>query len=103
MQKPHPFLAALGNLIRNFYFVSTLLFLVWILLLDNNNVFKHFTLNNKIEDLNQQRAYYEQQVDQLSKEIRTLDSNPEQLEKLVRERFLYKKKNEDIYVLEYED
>ncbi len=51
------------------------------------------------EDLEAEKAYYQQKIDNDKRRIQELSSNKNSLEKFAREQFMMKRKNEDIFML----
>ncbi|MDN3686880.1 FtsB family cell division protein [Cyclobacterium jeungdonense] len=84
---------------KNFYFVFTVLFIVWMVLIDSNDIISHFKLRSKLSDLEDQKAYYQERKEKIQAEREELLSNYELLEKFARERYLMKRKTEDLYVI----
>jgi len=76
-----------------------LLFAVWILFLDDFNISRQVMLENKIEELEQQKTFYQQEIQSDSMLIRTLNSNMDSLEKHAREKYKMKKDHEDIFLV----
>ncbi len=76
-----------------------LLFAVWILFLDDFNISRQVMLKNKIEELEQQKTFYQQEIQSDSMLIRTLNSNMDSLEKHAREKYKMKKDHEDIFLV----
>lgn len=84
---------------KNFYFVFTVLFIVWMVLIDSNDIISHIKLRSKLGDLKDQKAYYQERKEKIQAEREELLSNYELLEKFARERYLMKRKTEDLYVI----
>jgi len=84
---------------KNFYFIVTVLFVGWMLFIDTNDIFSQFTLQSKLRDLERQKEFYEVRKEKIKAEREELLSNYELLEKFARERYLMKRKTEDLYVI----
>ncbi len=84
---------------KNFYFLSSLFFLIWLAFVDNNDLFMQAGLAHKNRDLQQAKVFYEEKILELKNDKAALESNPELLERLAREKYLMKKANEDLYVV----
>ncbi|HBH22376.1 MAG TPA: septum formation initiator [Cytophagales bacterium] len=87
---------------RNFYFITGCSFLVWMLFLDSNNLIAQFKLRNKLSDLNEEKEFYQQKIEEVKEDREQLLTDEEMLEKFAREKYLMKKKSEDLYVIEVE-
>lgn len=84
---------------RNFYLISLAFFMFWMAFIDSNNFIHHVTLNQKLSAMENQKEFYVERKKKIEKERRELMSNPELLEKFAREKYLMKKKTEDVYVV----
>jgi cell division protein FtsB len=84
---------------RNFYVLASLFFLFWMIFIDSNNLVNHFKLSQKLNQLEDQKEFYEEKKEKIKAEREELMSNPELLEKFARERYLMKKSTEDLYVI----
>ncbi|MBD3630151.1 MULTISPECIES: septum formation initiator family protein [unclassified Cyclobacterium] len=84
---------------KNFYFVFTVLFIIWMVFIDSNDIISHFKLRSKLNDLENQKEFYQERKEKIQAEREELLSNYELLEKFARERYLMKRKTEDLYVI----
>lgn len=84
---------------KNFYFVFTALFVLWMIFIDSNDIVSQFKLSSKVRELENQKEYLLERKDKIKKDREELMSNYELLEKFARERYLMKKKTEDLYVI----
>jgi len=84
---------------KNFYFVFTLLFIFWMLFIDSNDVVSQFRLGSKLSELMKQKEFYQDKKEVIKADREELMSNNDLLEKFARERYLMKRKTEDLYVI----
>lgn len=82
---------------RRLIMLFILLFAIWMLFLDDFNIFRQMTLSNKIQTMEEQKQYYQNEIKNDSAMIKTLRTNLDSLEKYAREKFLMKKEHEDIF------
>jgi cell division protein FtsB len=87
------------SLFKNKFFLVTLAFLVWMIFFDKNDLFSQYEYRHQVTKLKQERDFYKAETDQVTKELNELSSNPQQLEKFAREKYLMKKDNEDVYLV----
>ncbi|WP_413999016.1 FtsB family cell division protein [Flavobacterium sp. W1B] len=87
--------------LSNKYIWVLLFFITWMLFLDNYSYFDHRILDNQINELEDNKEYYQQEIKKDEEQIKQL-KNPEQIEKYAREKYYMKKDNEDIYLIEFE-
>ncbi len=85
----------------NRYVLIIVLFLVWMLFFDENSFLNHHELNKEIDKLENSTDYYDKNIQKDKKEIEILN-NPDSLERFAREEYRMKKKNEDIYIIEFD-
>jgi cell division protein FtsB len=90
----------LPPIFRNFYFIATLLFVVWLLIADRNDLFSQLKLYSKVKTLKVEKEQYEAKIEELKSNRRALLEDDEALEKLAREKYFMKKPGEDIFVIE---
>lgn len=60
-------------------------------------------MNNELNNLENEREYYEQKITEVKAEQDALLKDKEKLEKFAREHYLMKKPTEDIYILVEEE
>lgn len=87
--------------LSNKYVWVLLFFCVWMLFLDNYSYFDHRILNKEIEELEDNKKYYQEEIRKDQENIKLL-KNPTQIEKYAREKYFMKKDSEDIYIIEFE-
>ena len=87
--------------LSNKYVWVLLFFCVWMLFLDNYSYFDHRILNQEIDELEDNKEYYQEEIRRDQQSIKLL-KNPDQVEKYAREKYYMKKDSEDIYIIEFE-
>ncbi len=87
--------------LSNKYIWSLLFFAAWMIFLDNYSYFDHRVLDNQIEELEDNKTYYQEEIKKDKTQIKQL-KNPQQVEKYAREKYYMKKDSEDIYLIEFE-
>ncbi len=90
------------SILGNIYVLVLTVFLIWMLFFDTNSLLIHWELRNEIKKLERQQEFLKEEISKDKKIIEKL-SDPEELEKFAREQYYLKKKNEEIYLIEYED
>lgn len=89
----------LPGIFRNFYFVAFAVFFLWMLLLDSNNLVARYKLSSKLNALEDEKAYYEEKIEEVRQDRSELFGDRESIEKFAREKYLMKKESEDIYII----
>ena len=89
------------KLIKSTYGVIIILFIIWMIFFDSNSFIIHNELNNDINELNDQKSYYEKEIAKDNIELPMIQSDSG-LEKYAREKLYMKKDNEEIFLIEYD-
>lgn len=84
---------------KNFYFLVTLFFLIWMLFFDSNDVITQMKLSSKQAELEQTKIFYENKIVEVKNDREALLNDEELLEKLAREKYLMKKESEDLFIV----
>ena len=88
---------------KNFYFIFSCCFLVWMLFIDTNDIITQFQLKQQLENLEDEKAYYLEKIEEVKKDRQELLSNDALLEKFAREKYYMKKESEDLFVIVEEE
>ena len=94
------FLEYVKPVLGNKYALVLILFGVWMVFFEENNLLSRFNYDRKIRKLNNEISYYEKEIEQSNRKISELQRNNETLEKFAREQYLMKKSDEDIFIIE---
>ena len=84
---------------RSFFFLFTVGFALWMLFIDANDIRSQFRLGQKLRELETEKEFYEQEIEQVNRDREELLTDDELLEKFARENYLMKKPEEDVYVI----
>ncbi len=87
------------NVLKNKYFITFVIFLIWMLIFDQNNFIDRYKYKKEIGQLTEDKAYYLHQIEEDSRRLHELKTNNENLEKFAREQYLMKRKNEDVFIV----
>jgi cell division protein DivIC len=98
MQLPS-FVSPVLRVVRSFYFLTGVGFLVWMLVFDANDLGKQFDIYQKWKDLRNEKQYYLDNIEVVKRDRAELMSSPALLEKFAREKYLMKRPGEDVFVL----
>ncbi len=77
-------------------------FIVWILFFDANDLVNQYFSLRKMQELEDEKAFYIEKTEEVIKEREEVLSKPHLLEKFAREKYLMKKKTEEVYIIEEE-
>ncbi|HEX8462181.1 MAG TPA: septum formation initiator family protein [Segetibacter sp.] len=96
MNKFPAFLKLAGNK----YVLSTVIFIVWILFFDRNDLFTQWDRKQELTKLETSAAFYEKEIITTKKDLTELTNNPATLEKFAREKYYLKRPNEEIFLVD---
>ena len=89
--------------LRNKYLIAVLVFLVWLLIFDRNSLIERMKYIRTMHDLENEKQYYLERIDEDSQRLNELKTDRDNLEKFAREQYFMKKENEDVFVIVTED
>ena len=85
----------------NRYVLILITFCIWMLFFDENSYLVHKEFNKEIDELEVAIDFYKKKIEDDKKTIKNLQDSLA-LERFAREQYLMKKKNEDIYIIEFD-
>ncbi len=83
---------------KNFYFVASSIFLIWMLFFDTNDLITQYRWQKKYQRLLKEKAYYLELQNTLKQSIKDFNDR-ENFEKFAREKHLLQKPNEDVFLI----
>ncbi|MBN1599921.1 MAG: septum formation inhibitor [Bacteroidales bacterium] len=87
------------KLLRNKFFLASVLFIIWVGVIDENNLLERYRNIRQLKQLNDDKEFYIKKIHEDSERLKELKTNNENLEKFAREQYLMKKANEDIFII----
>ena len=84
---------------RNKYVLATFAFLLWLAFFDKNDFYSQYLYRQKLKGLQQDKAYFLEEIQKNRADLQELQGNPRSLERFAREKYLMKKDNEDVFVV----
>jgi len=87
------------QVVKHRFIITFGAFVLWMLFFDQNNMMEQYKLRSQLNDLQDEKEYYEKEMQKAQQEYDELFTNQESLEKFAREKYLMKKDNEDIFVI----
>lgn len=87
------------RVLLNKYFIATLIFLISIAFLDQNNAIVWVRTRIKLQSQRSQIEYYRREIQNTTDRMEQLSSQKDSLEKFAREEYLFHESDEDIYII----
>lgn len=69
------------------------------LFIDSNDLISQYKLRSKLSELEKEKKYYNEMIDEVKVEREALFQREELLEKFAREKYFMKRKTEDVFVI----
>jgi hypothetical protein len=85
--------------LTNKYLVAFMVFSVWMIFIDDNNLFFLRKNVNRLKEYRVEKAHFQEKIRKDSLQLQEMKANAKNLEKFAREEFLMKKKDEDIFLI----
>lgn len=86
--------------LRNKYILTGTGFIVWITFFDHNDLLTQIERRGELKELQQSKTFYQKQIAENQKFSNDLQFNASAIEKYAREKYLMKKDNEDLFLVE---
>ncbi|MGA1978495.1 MAG: hypothetical protein ABSG89_11670 [Bacteroidales bacterium] len=93
------FINKVPAILRNKYILTILIFFVWVLLLDSNNLIDRFKDMRELHRLRTDKEYYQTKIEADRRKINELRTDDHNLEKFAREQYLMKRPDEDLFIV----
>jgi cell division protein FtsB len=87
------------RIFKNKFVLASILFVVWMLFFDHNNLFLHLQYRAELNELKQSKQYYKDEIEKTKKDVELIKTNPLWMEKVAREQYLMKRDNEDVFLV----
>jgi cell division protein DivIC len=84
---------------RNKYILTIIIFFVWLLLFDSNNLISRYREMKELHDLIKDKEYYIKRIETDRQKLHELKTDNHDLEKFAREQYRMKKPDEDLYII----
>ena len=89
--------------LRNKYLMAVMVFLVWLLIFDNNSLIDRVRYLKILHEMEEEKEYYLERIEEDSRRLNELKTDRDNLEKFAREQYFMKKENEDVFVIVEEE
>jgi cell division protein FtsB len=83
----------------NKYTITLIIFLIWMLFFDRNDLFTQYKLWADYKKLEKEKLFYINEIEKDAARLKELKTNRKTLEKFSRERYLMKRDNEEIFII----
>lgn len=84
---------------RNKYVLTVLVFLIWLILMDSNNLVTRYKNMRELSKLRREKEYYMDKIKTDKEKLYLLKTDDQNLEKFAREQYRMKEPDEDLYIV----
>jgi cell division protein DivIC len=91
-------LSFIGGYFKNKYVITVLVFLVWIMFFDNNDLFTVLKNRKQLQQVEQKRVQKMEDIKTSDQTYIDLATDIKAREKFAREKYLMKRPNEDVFI-----
>ncbi|HEX8277580.1 MAG TPA: septum formation initiator family protein [Segetibacter sp.] len=92
--------SGLLNIFKSKYLISFAVFAVWIIFFDRNDLITQWDRKQELQKLDSSTTFYEKEIANTKRDLMDLNNKPAILEKFAREKFYFKRHNEEIFLVD---
>jgi cell division protein FtsB len=85
--------------IQNRFWLTILIFIVWVGLFDDNNLIDRISSLKRLNQLNEDKVYLLNKISEDKQNLENLKNNEQTIEKFAREQYFMKRDNEDVFII----
>ncbi|MEO6253708.1 MAG: septum formation initiator family protein [Ferruginibacter sp.] len=86
--------------LKNKYLLTGAFFVIWMLFFDPKDLFSDFERRDKLNELQDSEQHLKQLITESHQELDLLKNDAQSIEKYAREKYLMKKDNEDLFIVD---
>ena len=92
-------ISGIFSFVKNKYLIAAVFFLVWMLFFDMKDWSLISSRQEKLQELQKSELHLSKQIAETRKELDLLKTSAQTVEKYAREKYLMKKDNEDLFIV----
>lgn len=93
------FIHYIPSFLRNKYLLTLSVFAVWMVFFDKNDMFTQLERRKELAEIEDNKAYFAEKIEENKKFSRDIQSNAAAIEKFAREKYQMKRENEDLFII----
>ncbi len=87
------------SLVKNKFLIAGIAFAIWICFFDRYDLATQYSYQQERDKLQYEKEFYSTEIVSLEQAIKDVQYNPNEIQRIAREKYKMKKDNEDIYVI----
>lgn len=91
--------SAILSVISNKYVIAFVIVIIWLFFFERHSILQQRRVSRELREYKKDREFYIKEIYRDSAAIREIREDPEALERLAREKYFMKKKDEDIFII----
>lgn len=93
------FLSHIPNWLKSKYLITSVFFVTWMFFFDPKDISSDFERREKLNELQNSEKHLNMLITESHQELDLLRNNAQSIEKYAREKYMMKKNNEDLFIL----
>ena len=93
------FLTHIPFWLKNKYLLTGVFFVIWMVFFDPKDILSDFERRDKLNELEKSEQHLKQLITESQTELGLLKNNAQSMEKYAREKYMMKKDNEDLFIV----
>lgn len=93
------FINYIPSWLKNKYLLTGVFFVVWMLFFDPKDILSDMDRREKLKELEKSELHLKNLISESGTELNQLKNNAQSLEKYAREKYMMKKDNEDLFII----
>src|SRR5690554_8220505 len=87
------------KVLKNKYFITTILFVTWIIFFDENSFVSRAENNRRLKELNRQKEYYIERIEADKEKFEDLNAGKKELEKFATDNYFMSTTDETLFII----
>ena len=87
------------SLVKNKFLIAGIAFIIWMCFFDRYDLATQYSYQQERDKLEYEKEFYSTEIVTLEQAIKDVQFNPNEIQRIAREKYKMKKDNEDIYVI----
>ena len=93
------FINSIPSWLKNKYLLTGAFFVIWMVFFDPKDILSDFERRDKLNELEKSEQHLKQLITESQTELGLLKNNAQSMEKYAREKYMMKKDNEDLFIV----
>lgn len=87
------------GLAKNKFLIASVAFILWMIFFDRYDLSTQYNYQKEKSKLEYEKDFYTKEISSIEKSIKNVQYNPQEIQRIAREKYKMKRNNEDVYVI----